>query len=357
MSKPEVARKVYTACVQRTLAHGTTTAAYYATIHVPSTTALADICLTFGQRAFIGQVCMDNAKFCPKDLCDISSDDSRDKTRQVIEHINHIDPNHEIVSPIITPRFAPACTWKALSGLARMAHDQDLMIQTHISENRSEVSLVAEMFPDTGSYAKVYDTYNLLTPRTILAHGVHLNEGEARLIAERKSKVAHCPCSNSALTSGETRVRWLWDRGIDVGLGTDMSGGYSPSILEAARQAILVSRQLAIELPEDDEKERNKVNLSVAQGLYLATKGGAKVVGLEDKVGCFEVGKDWDAQLVGLNVVGGAEETDYQDPGNVDLFDWDMNKWENIIAKWVYNGDDRNTKKVWVKGKLVHSRP
>lgn len=209
------------------------------------------------------------------------------------------------------------------------------------------------MYPEAGSYAKVHDEYGLLTAKTILGYSVHLSEGEAELIRERQSKVAHCPCSNSALGSGEARVRWLWDRGINVGLGTDMSGGYSPSILEAAKLALLVSRHLGMKAPDE---ETRKMVLSVAQVLYLATRGGAKVVGLEDKVGGFEVGMDWDAQLVGLHVVGDGRGGEHKDHGNVDLFDWDLCDWENIVAKWVYNGDDRNTKMVWVKGQLVHKR-
>ncbi|POR39378.1 Putative guanine deaminase [Tolypocladium paradoxum] len=354
------ADKVYTACVQRTLAHGTTTAAYYATIHVPATKLLADRCLRLGQRAFIGRVCMDDRELCPLYLRDKTSKESLDNTSEIIDYIKHIDPHYEIVSPILTPRFAPACSPTVMSGLAKIHQAQGLPVQTHISENAAEVELVAKRFPDAGSYAKVYDNYGLLTPKTILAHAVHLTEGEASLISTRKSKVSHCPCSNSALASGEARVRWMWDRGIDVGLGTDMSGGYSPSVLVAARQAVLVSRHLAMGRSDGEAKSK----LTVAEVLYLATRGGAKVVGLENKIGGFEVGKEWDAQLVGLRIVGGGNigesgqqkaEEKYEDSGNVDLFEWDT--WDRKVAKWVYNGDDRNTKKVWVKGRLVHQRP
>ena len=231
-------------------------------------------------------------------------------------------------------------------------------MQTHIAENAGEVEFVASLFPEAGSYAQVYDSHGLLTPKTILAHAVHLTNDEARLIAARHSKVAHCPCSNSSITSGEARVRWLWEQGIDVGLGTDMSGGYSPSILEAARQAALVSRHVAMDLDEGHERERCK--LTVDEVLYLATRGGATVVGLEDRIGGFEAGMQWDAQLVSLGNVedGGTREGETHgaagDAGNVDVFGWET--WDEILAKWLFNGDDRNTKKVWVKGRLVHSR-
>jgi len=90
--------------------------------------------------------------------------------------------------------------------------------------------------------------------------------------------------------------------------------------------------------------------LSIEEVLYLGTRGGAKVVGLADKIGGFEVGMEWDAQLIGLGNVG-VEEGDM---GAVDIFGWE--NWDERVAKWVFNGDDRNTLAVWVKGRLVHER-
>ncbi|KAI0382112.1 guanine deaminase [Hypomontagnella monticulosa] len=350
------ARRVYTRCVRRTLAHGTTTAAYYATIHVPSTNLLADLCLSMGQRAFIGRVCMDNLG--PDYYLDESAAASLAATQQTIDHIRRIDESFALVSPILTPRFAPACSVEAMTGLAKLHQQTGLPIQTHISENVAEIELVKEMFPHCKSYADVYDTHGLLSAKTILAHAIHLSEDEARLIAARGAKVAHCPCSNSALTSGEARVRWLLEKGIAVGLGTDMSGGYSPSVLEAARHAALVSNHLAMpagkwaDVPPD---QRERAKLSVEEVLHLATRGGAEVVGLSDKIGGFEVGKEWDAQLINLGLVKETPEPDdAADAGNVDIFGWET--WEERVAKWVFNGDDRNVRKVWVRGRLVHQR-
>ncbi|EQB54952.1 guanine deaminase [Colletotrichum gloeosporioides Cg-14] len=130
-----------------------------------------------------------------------------------------------------------------------------------------------------------------------------------------------------------------------------MSGGYSPSVLEAARQAALVSRHVAMGL-EGAEKERAK--LTVEEVLYLGTRGGAKVVGLGERIGGFEVGMQWDAQLVELGVVDEEGEIEGGMDSNVDVFGWE--NWEERVAKWVFNGDDRNTVGVWVKGRLVHSR-
>lgn len=297
---------------------------------------------------------MDSEKLCPDYYRDESAEEGLRKSKEVIEYIRSQDPKGELVRPIITPRFAPACTAEAMTGLAELAKKEDLPIQTHISENKGEVALVKDLFPGCESYAHVYDTHSLLTPRTILAHAVHLSSSEADLIARRQSKISHCPCSNSSLTSGAASVRWMWEKQIEVGLGTDMSGGYSPSILEAARQAALVSRHVAM-----DGTEENK--LTVEEVLYLATRGGAKVVGLEDRLGAFEEGMQFDAQLVGLREVEDKEDSDgdfgsgpAEDYGNVDVFGWE--DWEEKMAKWLYGGDDRNTKKVWVGGRLVHKR-
>ncbi|KAJ2998521.1 hypothetical protein NUW58_g287 [Xylaria curta] len=354
LSSLSKARRVYTRCIRRTLANGTTTAAYYATIDVKATNLLADLCYSMGQRAFIGRVCMD--RLGPEYYLDESPDHAIAATRATVEHIRRIDSNFELVSPIITPRFAPACSSEMLTRLSELQKQTQLPMQTHISENDNEIKLVAELFPDGKSYADVYDTHGILNEKMILAHAVHLTEEEADLVAERKAKIAHCPCSNSALTSGVARVRWLLEKGIQVGLGTDMSGGYSPSILDAARQATIVSNHLIApggQLSCASQEERDKAKLSIEEVLYLATKGGAQVLGLADKIGTFEVGMQWDAQLIDLGrVPDDVAEDDYAIHGNLDIFGWET--WDERIAKWVFNGDDRNTKKVWVRGRLVH---
>ncbi|ATY60226.1 guanine deaminase [Cordyceps militaris] len=373
------ARKVYTAVVRRTLAHGTTTAAYYATIDVAATNLLADLCRAIGQRAFVGRVCMDRPGINPDYYRDASPAAALRATQQTIDHIRRIDPGFDLVAPILTPRFAPSCTSEGMKALAKLQKEGGYLAQTHISENVNEIQLVHKLFPGTSSYAQVYDDHGLLTPKMVLAHAVHLTDDEATLIARRRSKVSHCPCSNSSLSSGAARVRWMWQKGIEVGLGTDVSGGYSPSILEAARQAALVSRHVATAMATADADEREHCKLTVEEVLYLATRGGALCLGLENRTAGFEVGKDWDAQLIGLGRVtdsGLREGEEYTanghgsgaaveaagmvpalngcDEGNVDIFGWES--WDEIMAKWLYSGDDRNTKKVWVKGRLVHAR-
>lgn len=273
----------------------------------------------------------------------------------MIAHCRDIDPTGLLVAPIVTPRFAPSCTAESLSNLGRLAQEEDVRVQTHISENKGECALVKELFPERKSYTDVYDHAGLLGDKTILAHAIHLSDEEIATIAARGAKVSHCAASNSALGSGFCAVRKLLDSGVDVGLGTDVSGGYAVSVLEAVRQSCLVSRQVGY-LEGGDARW----NIGVAEGLWLATVGGSKVVGMEGRVGVFEEGAFWDAFEVNLGrkVQGRVEgeESDWQDEGmgGVDIFGWE--NWEDRVAKWVWNGDDRNVKRVWVGGRLVHER-
>lgn len=346
-SNLQKASRIYTRAVTRTLSHGTTTACYYATNHVPATNLLADICLLKGQRAFVGRVCMD--QLSPDYYRDESVSAAIAATESCIAHARKIDPEGALITPIITPRFAPSCSTSCLSALGDLAAKTSLPIQTHISENKDEIALVKELFPTSTSYTQLYDSTGLLTPKTILAHGIHLSPQERALILARNAKISHCPASNTALTSGAAPIRTLLDEGLTIGLGTDVSGGYSPSILEEARHAILVSRHVAITSSNSSDK------LSTEEALYLATRGGAKVVGLEDRIGGFEVGMDWDAQMIGLDAVAedGELEVASGQEGPVDVFLWES--WLDRVNKWFYCGDDRNTVAVWVKGRLVHS--
>ncbi|KAJ8107578.1 hypothetical protein OPT61_g8769 [Boeremia exigua] len=206
------AETIYRNFVSRTLSHGTTTAAYYATIHVPATNLLADICLRRGQRALVGRVCM-NSDLSPEYYRDTSVAQSVADSKASIDYIRSIDPEGAIVRPVVTPRFAPSCTFDCLTSIGQLAQEEDAFIQTHISENKGEIALVQELFPDSKSYTDVYDTHALLTPKTILAHAVHLTPEERKTILARGSSIAHCPCSNTAITSGCAPVRTLLDEG------------------------------------------------------------------------------------------------------------------------------------------------
>ncbi|CAZ85869.1 unnamed protein product [Tuber melanosporum] len=362
LTDPVRAKRVYTQCVNRSLQNGTTTAAYYATQSARSTNILTDVLINLGQRGFVGRCAMDS-DLQPESYRDESPKAAVHDTKVCVAYCKEADKSGR-VRGIITPRFAPSCSRDALRGLGRLLADGEkdgLLCQTHISENKREVALVKGLFPECSSYAEVYDTYNLLTPRTVLAHGVHLTEEEVELIKSKGSGVSHCPTSNMALGSGNMWVRRLLDKGVKVGLGTDVSGGHDVNVLEAARMACFASRSVA----EGGKGERSKI--SVEEALWLATRGGAEVLGLKGKVGGLEVGMVWDAILVGLNGVpfnlcgegdvNGAPNGIHHGGkgakigGKVDIFGWE--NWEEKVAKWLYSGDDRNIRAVWVGGKLV----
>lgn len=351
----ELAQIVYEKVVRRGLANGTTTAAYYTTIDAEATKLMGRICSELGQRALVGKVCMDS---CSPDYYVESTEESLESCEEIVNFLQN-ELNDPKVLPILTPRFAPSCSRELMKGLAKVSRSEgNLHVQTHLSENESEIDWVKSLFPECESYIDVYDSCDLLHNRTILAHCIHLSDQEAKIMQERGSSISHCPISNSSITSGECRVRWLLDHGINVGLGSDVSGGHACSILACARHALLVSRHLAMK--EKDEKNKERIKLTVADTLYLATLGGACALDLGEKLGSFEVGKQFDTQLVDIESHG----------SNVDVFPWQKPNFstskselstlpsktqEDLIAKWVFNGDDRNVIRVWVGGKLSHA--
>ncbi|CDK29499.1 unnamed protein product [Kuraishia capsulata CBS 1993] len=338
---PMKAQQVYEKVVKRTLAHGTTCCAYYATIHVEPTNILADSAYGNGQRAFIGRSCMD----CGKPI--YNDEDGEGSTLAVINHIREKDPEYALIKPILAPRNANKCSEGFMKWLAAKSKELGLPIETHLSETEEEVEQIMQMFPHCKTYAEIYDYHNLLTEKTILGHCVFLSEEELALINERKCGISHCPTSNSCLTSGEARLRWMLDNNTKVGLGTDVSGGFSPSMLTTARHAVLVSRHVAMKTKKDHDK------LSVNEALYLATLGGANVIGMGDSLGTFAVGKKWECQQINIESL---DLFDFLNPSleglqaqNLD----DLSKFQDLIDKWVFNGDDRNVRRVYVNGRCV----
>lgn len=358
LNDEKLALMVYDSVISQTLRNGTTCASYYTTIDSSSSKIMAKLCKTRGQRAFIGKVCMNQN--CP-DFYKEEFDQCKESSMDLINYILHeLDCSN--VRPIITPRFAITCSSDMMNWLSFIAHEFNLPIQTHLNENENEIKFIKEIFPNCDSYTDVYYKHGLLNQNTVLAHCIHLNEEEIKLLKKQDCGISHCPISNSSLTSGECKVRKLLDQGLKVGLGSDVSGGYTVSILENARQALLVSRHLA--MPEydadddgDDDGDSEHCKLSISDVLYLATMGGARVLNLDSTIGTFDVGKKFDTQLIDLS----------SKLSRIDIFPWQSANWSqinddkknndrinNLIAKWVFNGDDRNVIRVWVDGKLCH---
>ncbi|XP_034397680.1 guanine deaminase [Cyclopterus lumpus] len=326
----QFAHKVYSQVVKRTLRNGTTTACYFATIHTDASLLLGKIANDFGQRAFVGKVCMDRNDSV-KHYKETNQESQEETCRFIAELLNKKYP---LVRPVVTPRFALSCTGALLGQLGAIAKNNNLHIQSHISENVEEVNLVKKMFPDSESYTDVYLKHNLLTDKTVMAHGCYLSDEELVLFRETGASLAHCPNSNISLCSGMLNVRNVLNHKVKLGLGTDVAGGYSASMLDAVRRALDTSKILTIQNPEYK-------TLSFEEVFRLATLGGSQALSLDDQTGNFEVGKDFDALRVNVAAPGGP----------IDLVQCEEPK--IILEKFLNLGDDRNIAEVFVAGKKV----
>ncbi|EGC38026.1 hypothetical protein DICPUDRAFT_76363 [Dictyostelium purpureum] len=324
------AENVYSKVVNRMLKNGTTTCCYYATIHVEASELLANIAGERGQRAFIGKVCMD--RHSPDHYIE-TTEDSLNDTKEFVERI--LSKGNPLIQPIITPRFAPSCTNLLMEGLGKLANEKKTLIQSHLSENKDEIEWVKSLYPGIESYTHVYKHFDLLNERTIMAHCVHLSEEELHLISEQQTSISHCPISNFTLSSGNLDVRKVLKKNIKLGLGTDLSGGYHPSILQVMRDSIKCSNSHFF---IDGEHKP----LTFEEAFYLATVGGSRVVNMEDRIGNFQVGKDFDAQII----------DPFAPNTPIDVFENDTIK--DIFQKFIYLGDDRNLSSLYIKGKKIN---
>jgi len=338
----DFARCSYRSLVDNLLANGTTTAAYFGTIHVEATKLLADIVHEKGQRAVIGKVAMDNADQCPDFYRDASTTAGLDGSRTFIDYVSALGNDMDRrVFAAVTPRFIPSCTDQLLAELGKMAAEYDCHVQTHCSESDWEHAYVLERhgMKDTDSL----DRFGLLTDKTILAHSILIDDDDMTTIRQRQSGIAHCPLSNLYFSHAVFPARKALDAGLKVGLGTDISGGPSPSIFHNCQQAINVSRALEDGVdPCRAATARGTPDsrINFREAFWMATTGGAKVLGL--KTGRFESGYVFDAMVVDT----GAPDSN--------LVCWEeMDTPEDILQKIVNNADRHNITNVWVQGNLV----
>ncbi|KAF5304833.1 hypothetical protein FQR65_LT07850 [Abscondita terminalis] len=283
---PKFAKKAYEAVVKRTLSNGTTTASYYATIHTDSSLILADVAIEHGQRALIGKVNM--TQNSPSDYIETSQSTLED-TKLFIKGI--IEKNSTLVQPVLTPRFAISLTFDDMKELGKLAEEHKLRIQTHMCESKGEIEQVVQIFGK--EYGQVYLETGLLTNKSIIAHLVHVSQSELERLGKQKSSVAHCPSSNYNLRSGICDVKRLVKAGLNVGLGSDISGGSNVGIVGEMRYAMIASTTLSFE-------KDNYEPVNYADAFYLATLGGAKTLTLDNVVGNFDVGKEFDALIIDI---------------------------------------------------------
>ena len=335
------AREVYADLVDNLLANGTTTALYFATVHVEASLALAETCLEKGQRALVGKVAMDDPEQCPPFYRDADAASAVADTRRFIEAVKALDPQERpLVQPAITPRFIPSCTDAALQGLGELATEFGCHVQTHCSESDWAKQFVEARFGQTD--AASLDGFGLLTRHTILAHSNFIDGQDMDLIQEKGAGVAHCPLSNVYFANAVFPLRAALDRHMHVGLGTDISGGYSPSLFDGCRHALSASRTLHsgvhAGLPASERGAPGEP-ISHQEAFWLATAGGAEALDLP--TGSFRMGYEFDALLIDTRAKASNIHINADDT------------LEDVFQKIVLNAGRANIAMVWVSGRAV----
>jgi len=334
------ARRAYSMLVDDLLACGTTTAVYYGTIHDEANRLLADICVAKGQRALIGKIAMDNADECPDYYRDESVADAVAGTLALIEHIrNHPDNGEKRVVPVVTPRFIPSCTDDLLTELGAIAGAHDCRVQTHCSESDWEHGYVKARHgvSDTESL----DRFGLLRKGSVLGHANFISASDMEKIRLREAAVAHCPLSNAYFAGAVFPLKTALEKGVHVGLGTDISGGPAGNMLDSARSAIMASRMLETgtdpDLPANERSVHGDFRIDFRTAFHLATAGGGAALGLP--VGQFAPGYHFDAVLI--------------DPqaslGSIRLWP-ELHQGDEILQKIIYTASRPNIARVWVGG-------
>ena len=270
----------------------TTRACIFATRHLEATELLMRKMEKTGLISCVGKVNMDRG--APEGLVEESAEVS---ARETAEWLAHTAGSFRRTTPILTPRFIPCCSDALLAQLGELQQEYGLPVQSHLSENRGEIAWVHELCPDIAFYGEGYDRYGLFgrtadhtSPvRTIMAHCVYSVPEEVQCIHDNGVFVAHCPASNTNLSSGIAPIRRYLDAGIHVGLGSDVAGGQTESIFRAMTDAIGVSK-LYWRLVDETAKP-----LTFDEVFYLATKGGGAFFGA---AGSFEAGYEFDAVVL-----------------------------------------------------------
>lgn len=280
------AKKAYQIFAEELKAGMTTRACIFATVHREATKLLMGLMEQTGLHTMIGKVNMD--RNAPIEICERSAEESLQETVRWIEEIAY---QYQNTKAIITPRFIPSCSDALMKGLAKVRTQYGLAVQSHLSENLDEIEWVHRLCPEAENYADAYEKRGLFGGDypVIMAHCVHLEEEEITLIKQNGVYVAHCPQSNTNLASGIAPVRRYLDEGLLMGLGTDVAGGYSSSVMRAMADAIQVSKlRYSIQ-------DHSLLPLKLSEVFYLATKGGGSFFG---RVGSFEEGYEFDAVVI-----------------------------------------------------------
>lgn len=310
------------------LANGTTTALTFCAVYPDSVDAFFEEATRRNMRMAGGKVLMN--RNAPEHLLD-TTQSGYDDSKALIERWHGTGRNHYAV----TPRFAPTSTQDQLEAAAALLNEHPgTLMHTHVSENLGEIAWVRELFPNADGYLDVYDRAGLLRPGAVLAHGVHLTAHERLRVHETGSAVSHCPTSNLFLGSGLFHVHQAKNHAhpMTVGLGTDIGAGTSFSLLSTMNEAYKVAQ--LTQYPMDAVKM-----------LYLATLGGAEAMGLADRIGSIEVGKEADLVVLDTKATPLLEFRSAQ-----------VQSLEEMLFVLATMGDDRTIHTTYIAGDRAYAR-
>lgn len=308
------------------LRNGTTTAMVFGTVHPRSVDAFFEQAQQRSLRMICGKVMMD--RNAPDYLRDTAGSSYRDSAA-LIRRWHGVDR----LGYAVTPRFAPTSSPEQLTLAGNLLREHPgVHLQTHLAENTEECAWVAELFPEAHSYLDVYDRHGLLGRRSVFAHAIHLEDRDWRRLAQTGSGISHCPLSNLFIGSGLFHYRRALDHRVNTGLGTDVGGGDSFSLLRVINEAYKV-------------QQLRQHNLSPFQSLYLATLGGARTLDLADHIGNFAPGKEADFVVL-----------DYAATPLVARRIRQCRDLAERLFVMEMLGDDRAVRETWILGKKVHDR-
>jgi guanine deaminase len=306
------------------LRHGTTSALVFATVHAGSVDALFEAALARDMRIVSGKVLMDLG---PEGLSD-TVESGRADTEALIARWR----GRGRLGYAVTPRFAPTSSREQLADAGDLlAAHKDVLLHTHLSENPGEIAYVAERFPEAKDYLDVYDRFGLVGPRSVFAHCVHMSERAMARMAGAGAGIAFCPTSNMFLGSGLFDLALADRHGVKLGIGTDVGAGTSLSVLHTLGDAYRTC-------------QLRGASLDPFRALHLATAGGARVIGIGDRVGALLPGQEADfvlldekaTPLLGRRCAGASLH-------------------DRLFALQVL-GDDRTIAGAWLRGRRAYTR-
>lgn len=325
----QYAERMYRRFLHTQWLFGTMRSVVFGTVHTESTRLLMKLYQEAGMGALVGKVAMN--RNCPDTLSEGVDAYVEGQESLIAEANSSLFTLHSslppLVRPIITPRFVPSCTPELLQACGELAAKYQLPVQSHLSENTSEIAWVAELEPESKSYGDAYNRYGLFgqTP-TIMAHCVWTKGEELELMKRNGVMVAHCPTSNFNLSSGMAPIRTLLDESVPIGLGSDISGGHDLNMFRILVYAIQVSKM-------HYQSDHNKAFLTLPEVFWIATKSAGSFFG---KVGSFEPGYDFDALVIDDSVLY---------PDEYSLL--------HRLERFIYVGDDRQITHRFCRGQEI----